>query len=302
MLFFKTESLWLTGTAIGFVTLAISAGIVAGRERAKQRAVAEAAAAAMGAEARVKQETIAESIAPEQCEVWEAEAQARQEAIELEVRAKQAAIEANARAEREAMEAEARKEAMRAKIARVNSFVAYVRGNIGRGLVIDSNIWMNEKYEVFFTVLGQAAAKEGKPIIVYASQFDEICNIKRKSKYNDDKDRRARLAIGRIEKFQKEGLLRIDLKSFVTNVNAYADPVIIRQLVALAKEGETIWFISDDKELRIRVREHLMQIGTGSYIIEDSDALIEQCNEAIESSNTFKSAEPPVEDGIPAHA
>lgn len=90
--------------------------------------------------------------------------------------------------------------------------------------IIDSNIWMNEDYEAFFAAL-QAVLKQGqKTLFLYGPQFDEMCNIKKRTEYGKDRNRRARYAINRIEALQKDRLLTIKPIDVDAKAGAYADP------------------------------------------------------------------------------
>ncbi|GHT36730.1 hypothetical protein FACS189427_08840 [Planctomycetales bacterium] len=94
-------------------------------------------------------------------------------------------------------------------------------------------------------------------LTLFAPQFDEICNIKKKLSYEKSGNKRARLAINRIENFQKDDLIMIAPITIDAAPGVYADPLIVKLFIKAAKKGQKCNFISDDKELRIRIREHL---------------------------------------------
>ncbi|MDR2114799.1 MAG: hypothetical protein LBP87_00300, partial [Planctomycetaceae bacterium] len=125
--------------------------------------------------------------------------------------------------------------------------------------VIDSNIWMNENYDALFSAIRSVLQQHSQQLVLYGVQFDEICNVKKKTGKDggigNERNRRARLAINRVEQFQKMGLLRIEPVTIDAKIGAYADPMIVKLLVNAAKKNKETCFISDDKELRIRVRE-----------------------------------------------
>jgi len=153
-------------------------------------------------------------------------------------------------------------------------------------LVIDSNIWMNEDYNDFFHVLRRSAIEQSTQLVLYGPQFDEICNIKKTVGYEGKKNRRARIAINRIEAFQKDDLLRIEPLAINPDNTAHADPLIIRLLVAEAKTAKTsLCFVSDDKELRIRVREHLRRVALNRFTIVEMDSLLRNCANIIKAEN-----------------
>lgn len=150
-------------------------------------------------------------------------------------------------------------------------------------LVVDSNIWMNEDYDNFFAVLRRCVREKSDQLVLYGPQFDEMCNIKRKADYGEDRNRRARLAINRIEALQKEDLLRIEPVTIDPDRSAYADPMIVKLLVAHAKRAKNLCFVSDDKELRIRVREHLRRAAPDRFSIIEGTELLDDCAKVIEA-------------------
>jgi hypothetical protein len=118
---------------------------------------------------------------------------------------------------------------------------------------------MKPEYNVFFEILSRVLRENSIKLILFAPQFDEICNIKKKRSYEESGNKRARLAINRIESFQKDDLIIIAPITIDAAPGVYADPLIVKLFINAAKKGQKCNFISDDKELRIRVREHLRQ-------------------------------------------
>jgi len=121
-------------------------------------------------------------------------------------------------------------------------------------LVIDSNIWMNLEYAPFFEALKDMFVHKEKVLILFGPQFDEICNIKKRSPYGSPESRCARSALNRIEEFQLANILQIDHLTIDAVRDAYADVPIIMLIVDRAKNGTNVTLLSDDMELRIRVR------------------------------------------------
>lgn len=177
----------------------------------------------------------------------------------------EAAESARREAQRAAHELREKATAARAKLA---------QDILVDNLIIDSNIWMNEKYDSFFLLLTDVIAQANRPVVLYGPQFDEICNIKRSTSFEETKSKRARLAINRIEQLQKQNLLRVEPITMDSQRGAYADPVSLKLLIALNKNPRTVTFVSDDKELRIRARE-LVRSGQGVTKIIDIGELRE---------------------------
>ena len=186
-----------------------------------------------------------------------------------------------------ALAAAEREEARRTAIkADAEKTMAYFRGVILTGcLVVDSNIWMNEGYDDFFRVLRRCTKRASTELVLYGPQFDEMCNIKRTAGYGEDRNRRARIAISRIEAFQKENLLRVEPITINADKFAYADPPIVKLLITEAKAAKTLCFVSDDKELRIRVRENLRRIAPNSFTIVEIGQILHSCSKVAEAEN-----------------
>jgi len=136
-------------------------------------------------------------------------------------------------------------------------------------MIIDSNIWMNEDYDSFFACMRLACIKKEYRIDLFGVQFDEMANIKKACSYGEVRNKRARLAINRIEDFQKEKLLNIVPVTLDAKRGAYADPVIVKVLATKSREGKECTLFSNDKELRVRARQVLADYSEAdSSIIE----------------------------------
>ncbi|RMG03038.1 MAG: hypothetical protein D6741_02835 [Planctomycetota bacterium] len=150
-------------------------------------------------------------------------------------------------------------------------------------LIIDSNIWMNEKYDAFFVVLEQVLVDTGRKIELYGPQFDEICNIKHRTNFNSAKGRRSRLALSRIEHFQKRRILSIRPIRIDRNRFAYADPLILRLLVCAPKNNMPTCLITDDRELRIRAREICRRARSAEPTLFEVHDLLPHCRLFVEA-------------------
>ncbi len=150
-------------------------------------------------------------------------------------------------------------------------------------LVIDSNIWMNASYDDFFQTLTHICHNRKIQLNLFGTQFDEISNIKRSTKFGDSRNKRARHAIDRIEKLQKLGLLTVESITINSNKGAYADALIVKLLTTSTRSGKHCTFISDDKELRIRVRQHLSNLAEAHWQIVEIEDILHSCSAYIES-------------------
>lgn len=147
----------------------------------------------------------------------------------------------------------------------VNEQQRYFNRWFDKILIIDSNIWMNPEYDAFFLTLEKQLSDRVKKLSLFGPQFDEICNIKKKTSYGEAKNKKARCALNRIEKFQLMKSLKIEPITLDAEKNAYADPLLIQLTNTNLKAGKEVCFITDDMELRIRIRSYN----------EDNDELLE---------------------------
>jgi len=144
-------------------------------------------------------------------------------------------------------------------------------------LVIDSNIWMNENYDSFFLLLGVACNNQNCKLILYGPQFDEISNIKKNSTFGKGKNKSARIAINRIEEFQKNNRLKIEPVTIDAQRGAYADPMLVKLITKKSREGHQCTFISDDIELRVRIRQHLVDHSKATWEIVELASILPKC-------------------------
>ena len=175
-----------------------------------------------------------------------------------------------------------KKENKRQQEETINNLRTEIAGLLTESLFIDSNIWMmdDEKWfkvspavfhdsqYLFSDILPRVCREKDYVIMLPSWQFDEICNVNNKSKYDDVSGRNSRIAIGRIEELQKEGLLRIE--NITLNAErAYADPLIIEEAIKAVKAGRNSTVVTNDKELRIRLRQLLTDTGLDNWKIVD---------------------------------
>jgi rRNA-processing protein FCF1 len=137
---------------------------------------------------------------------------------------------------------------------------------VNENVILDTNVWMSSKLDIFFRALKNKFKKSSIKLVLFGPQFDELCNIKDRESYGSKRGRLARMALNRIEVFQKEGVLRIDPLSVQASPKAYADPLILKLIQELASEGKQVTFVSDDRELRIRAREIASDLQGGVFV------------------------------------
>ncbi|MCX8511436.1 MAG: hypothetical protein ORN83_06720, partial [Chthoniobacteraceae bacterium] len=143
-------------------------------------------------------------------------------------------------------------------------------------LILDSNIWMNPGYDPLFQALEDCLKAAHGTLTLYGPQFDEICNVKRKTAYGTPSNRGARCALNRIERMQTSNRLNIEPLSIDAEFKVYADPLIVKLIVTQTKQGTAVAFLSDDMELRIRVRG-LASKGPGKLRMIEGKDLLPMC-------------------------
>lgn len=142
-------------------------------------------------------------------------------------------------------------------------------------LILDSNIWMNGAYDALFESLEDSLPIMKGSLQLYGPQFDEICNVKKKTAFKSFSNKSARCAISRIERLQESNLLSIEPLTIDAEKGAYADPLIVKLIMKHIAEGRDVVFLSDDKELRIRIRG--LAKGKGSLEIMKGRELLPAC-------------------------
>ena len=146
-------------------------------------------------------------------------------------------------------------------------------------LLIDNNIWMNKDYDVLFEKLITYSKINNTQILFLGIQHNELTKLK----YSKEKKLAllARLAFCRIEKFQEYGILKSIGMELVASSNSYADPYFIQFFIEAAKWSEAgklscePIFITDDRELRIRLKACLAERGRKEPLIYTGKELTE---------------------------
>jgi hypothetical protein len=147
-------------------------------------------------------------------------------------------------------------------------------------LIVDSNIWMNNEYDGFFYVLEEACReKNGYALALDAEQFEEIRRIGSSAEYGPERSHRARWALERIEQLQKKGLLTISSPALDPKPVPQGDSRVFQQIEAAANEDKAIALVTDDRDLRIRVRKYLYKTGNRKIEVVDIESVVHECRE-----------------------
>lgn len=151
-------------------------------------------------------------------------------------------------------------------------------------LMLDTNIWIEPKYEVFFEFLQSRCRKLQLVLEMPSEVLDEITKMK-DLPYDDPKSRLGRIGLVRIEKFQSERQLRIRSMGLIAKRGVYADPVILIDLKRESSLHSRITLITDDRELRIRANEIVAGIPSCDFVAIGLGNLIDDIECCIRSES-----------------
>ena len=156
-------------------------------------------------------------------------------------------------------------------------------------LYIDSNIFMakaNIGVERFFN---EILEYPNINITMPTEQYEEIYNLK-----NSDmevKAKPARSAFRIIEKlFDSKHLNILELKDKPNAVKAYADPVFIKMITDNLKVEKEVYFITEDKDLKIRLKSKIEseKLNIGNLVICSFNTLYEDKHNLVDEERNRK--------------
>lgn len=151
----------------------------------------------------------------------------------------------------------------------------YINTITSKYLLIDSNIWMNEKYDILLKVIYSYCKRNHSSILIPCPQLDELDRLT----HSEVEEKRilARNALKRIEYFQLNGIIKTaGVQARMQFDSSYADPSFIEFfLKELQINGfsESV-FLTDDRALRVRlnamtIQQHncLIKVFTGEELL-----------------------------------
>lgn len=145
-------------------------------------------------------------------------------------------------------------------------------------LFIDSNIWMNKKYDILLRVIYSYCKRNHSSVLIPGSQLDELDRLA----HSDAEGERllAQRALKKIEYFQLNGIIKTaGVQAGMQFDSSYADPSFIEFFL---KELQINGFsesvlLTDDRALRIRlnamtIQQHncLIKVFTGEKLSSDA--------------------------------
>lgn len=123
-------------------------------------------------------------------------------------------------------------------------------------LYVDSNIFMAEPNKAIDRFFNEFATYDNIKITMPTEQYEEIYNLKRSVEETSSKA--ARDAFRRIEKLVDSKSIDIrNLKDMPANSSSYADPIFIKMIIEDLKSEKQMYFITEDKDLKIRLKSQI---------------------------------------------
>lgn len=132
-------------------------------------------------------------------------------------------------------------------------------------LYIDSNIFMDERFEPLF----ENFKKFNLKIILLNEQYHELYHLKKSE--NDTKSFRARNAFRLIEELLNLKKLTIKDLDPEQTTKAYADPILIKRIIADIQNQKKVVFITEDRDLKIRLKVQMEQKSLDENLISIYD-------------------------------
>ena len=163
-------------------------------------------------------------------------------------------------------------------------------------LILDTCVWENaEKYSDFFDMLLQEAIKQEFKITILADIYTEISNHAHSD--NAEKQANARIAYRTIEKFIDAHCVSIEdaaLQNDLKHTKVYADASIRKFAIESAKKGYICTILTDDRDLRIRMKGSLAKLSPDQqrpvrcFSLDEIYEQVSKSNGQNQPSNTYK--------------
>lgn len=156
-------------------------------------------------------------------------------------------------------------------------------------LYVDSNIFMTDSNEGVNRFFNEISKYKNIKITMPREQYEEIYNLK-----NSDvelKSKSGRHAFRVIEKlFDSKHLDILELDDEVNKSQAYADPVFINMITEDLKNDKQVYFITEDKDLKIRLKSKIKteKLNEDNMIICSFDTLYQDKYNIVEEDRTRK--------------
>jgi arsenate reductase-like glutaredoxin family protein len=144
-------------------------------------------------------------------------------------------------------------------------------------LVIDTPVWLNEKYAGFFHALSIVLAANNKKLLLFDEQRDEILMTAQKTFERADYATAVHDAQSLKQLMDNNLIARAPLDSF-NEIDA-DELLSAKLLVCAAKNSRNVTFISENRELIARARSLLKSRKIGFTVIDYLEGLASECDE-----------------------
>jgi hypothetical protein len=143
-------------------------------------------------------------------------------------------------------------------------------------LVIDTPVWLNEKYDGFFNALSLVLAANNKKLLLFDEQRDEILMTAQKTFEGADYATAVHDAQS-LKQFMDNNLITC---APLNSSNERADELLsVKLLVCAAKKSRNVTLISDNRELIDRARAVLKTRKIGLTVIDYLEELMPGCHD-----------------------
>jgi hypothetical protein len=144
-------------------------------------------------------------------------------------------------------------------------------------LVIDTPVWLNEKYASFFHALSIVLAANNKKLLLFDEQRDEILLTAPKTIESNGQAKPVNDLPALFKQFLDNNLIaHQSLEGF--NEGAI-EPLSLKLLICAAKNSRNVTFISENRELIDRARSLLKSRKIGFTVIDYLEGLTPECDE-----------------------
>ena len=142
-------------------------------------------------------------------------------------------------------------------------------------LVIDTPVWLNEKYASFFNALSIVLAANNKKHLLFDEQRDEILMTAQQTFESAGQSKAVHDAKSPLKQFMDNNLIirePLDISDEIAD-----EPLPIKLLVCAAKKSRNVTLISDNRELIDRARAVLKSRKIGLTVIDYLEDLMPGC-------------------------
>ena len=146
-------------------------------------------------------------------------------------------------------------------------------------LVIDTPVWLNEKYAGFFNVLSIVLAANNKKHLLFDEQRDEIMMTAQETFESAGQSKAVHDAKSPLKQCLDNNLITREPLDISDAIEIADEPLTIKLLVCAAKKSRNITFLSDNRELVARARTVLKSRKVGITVIDYLEGLMPRCNE-----------------------